>query len=559
MHFTPSHVPETITRLPRVALPAIALLLLLPASSATWYSHGSYEPDTAMDAESGFGWDDPPAPGVRNRIYFNAFTTQTGVWQNPNVGAAQTRMETVGSEYQEAILGVWVDCDQDGYVGKAETLVREYPAVLLLDTSVCPPTNGPSGTWNGQHNYNGWVTELIPIAREFTPSFRTNVADARVYRDISARVWGDAGAPDDDLGPTCAFDALPPGSARTTGRILDHADCYLALMIETTSAREYHGLSDAPLGLAEENSGMSTGLRTSDGKRWAGEAHPLERETLGDENGQSMVKVFDCNGWNPTWITRHEPPGSDLDHLYLEGIDVDVDSVNEGGSLAATLLYYTRVPAQDTNDGSTPCGDTEYDNYQETYGIVEDSTYDFYGSVKDGANWNFRWHAQSRGSGAAFPIGPGRAGTSSDLGIEPLSNACREAHCIPSRWYADLATARKLPSIARADLASGTAELAHAVYRTFYAYVGSGVLSRGLATPGGLGVYGSTACGSFTSGIHGGWQCDSDQWRETYFEYGFESARVGDTFQFRDVDCYDGGNFIGVHLGVAAYGNAPCR
>ena len=50
---------------------------------------------------------------------------------------------------------------------------------------------------------------------------------------------------------------------------------------------------------------------------------------------------------------------------------------------------------------------------------------------------------------------------------------------------------------------------------TYYAYVSpNAITAYGLTLPNGAstGVYGSAACGAFTSGVHNGWQCDANQW-----------------------------------------------
>lgn len=156
-----------------------------------WTSGGDSEPSTIYDGPS-LMW--PSAPTGDGGVYFNVAAVVgaggTGFVVNPNVAALETRNEPVGAETFVATLGVWADCNGDGYVGNLEGAAREYASELLFRTDICPPSSGSESSWNGEHNYNGWVTELIPIGNaETTP------VDLRLYLDASAAVWGDYGRP----------------------------------------------------------------------------------------------------------------------------------------------------------------------------------------------------------------------------------------------------------------------------------------------------------------------------------------------------------------------------
>lgn len=175
---------------------ALVLLMSLAPATASWSWRGSSEPSTDHDGES-FMWRSAPTSLGSRRIYFNvvAFNEPPvgDLGLNPNAGALDTRNENFGAEQHEAMLGVWIDCNRDGYVGMMETALREYPSTALLDWALCPPSYGSKNSWNGDHNYNGWVSELVPIANA-----QVKPTDKRVYRDDSAMVWGDYGKPTPD-------------------------------------------------------------------------------------------------------------------------------------------------------------------------------------------------------------------------------------------------------------------------------------------------------------------------------------------------------------------------
>lgn len=174
---------------------AALLLANVPSSSATWSFQGDAEPSTPYDGPA-FMWGGPAEAGVRGRVYFNVVTLvgSTGAGggvANPNVAALGSRIAPFGAVTHEAMLGVWVDCNQDGDVGLAESAVREYSSALLTDDSLCPPVSGSPNAWvPGAHNYNAWVSEYVPIGNG-----QALATDRRVYRDDEAMVWGDRGRP----------------------------------------------------------------------------------------------------------------------------------------------------------------------------------------------------------------------------------------------------------------------------------------------------------------------------------------------------------------------------
>jgi hypothetical protein len=141
-----------------VAVLAMAILLTAPSALAEWKGRGFYEPDTEFDTTQGWMFANPdvnPDAGIR-QVYFSGYAGQShGVHTafNPNVA-------TTGSQIMpyptivSAFLGVWKDCNSDGFIGLAESAGASmhviqgsapvarydmsYPAALLSDDSVCP-------------------------------------------------------------------------------------------------------------------------------------------------------------------------------------------------------------------------------------------------------------------------------------------------------------------------------------------------------------------------------------------------------------------------------------
>jgi hypothetical protein len=95
-------------------------------------------------------------------------------------------------------------------------------------------------------------------------------------------------------------------------------------------------------------------------------------------------------------------------------------------------------------------------------------------------------------------------------------------------------------------------------YITFYALVSPGaVTAYGLQLPGMTGTYGAEACGSTRTGVLHNWSCDPTTWWRDPTGKDISprdsrtlgpgpdgrgvliDTRIGDTYNMRDVDCYD--------------------
>ncbi|MEA3199691.1 MAG: hypothetical protein QOE90_1119 [Thermoplasmata archaeon] len=206
----------------------LAALLAIPSAGATWGAYGSLEPDTPADREGGLMWAGPPGDAL-DRVYFNVAAVEQvgGAGPSPNSATLGSRVAAEPVEGFVAILGVWVDCNRDGYVGLADGALREYAAQASaaagfpVDPRLCPsfPANHPA-----VHDGDGWVTELLPL--EPVPP-RGTEPDLRVIEDPEARVWGDHVAPGATMPAFCGGpDGYPDAAhARHTGGLLDAATC----------------------------------------------------------------------------------------------------------------------------------------------------------------------------------------------------------------------------------------------------------------------------------------------------------------------------------------------
>lgn len=164
-----------------------------------------------------FGDVGPPG---ENRVYFNVVAVHAGTAANPNSATlGQSRILPEHAYSFEALYGVWVDCNRDGYIGMADTALFEYRSEILIDSSACP---SPS-----PHNQQGWVSEMRFIGRHQgaptnggsnPPSGR----DARVISDYSSAVWGDRGL----AGEPLVFCMKP------TDAVLAAKDCSLQDLVD---------------------------------------------------------------------------------------------------------------------------------------------------------------------------------------------------------------------------------------------------------------------------------------------------------------------------------------
>lgn len=528
-------------------LVSVALLVALfaPAGGATWLSYGTFEPDSPDD--DAWQWHCPPfedaraspdcdldtAP-VRNRIYFNVFrrlAADTVIFNpeltetvNPNVGALQTRNDLPGAYNFGAVFGVWIDCNRDGYIGLAETAAREYHAAVINNgNDVCPDNNGkPRVSWNGEHNYNRWVTELVPIGRErdlFTPDLRTHL-------DPGAKIWGDRGRPGEDVPPPDDGCTTMPrrGDGRSTGGFLYTLDC----RGENGFVHAYNTVASG-VGLAFEDDDP----RDAD--------HPLNQRPeilFGPEDDRrAIAHVQDCDSSPLESTSGLRPVGE---------VNTDPTSWTLAGQANATFEENRVTGTCNTND----------DAGNDLYGRYEVAPPGRRG--KDAAAYNFQYDDSTRGAPPANLVLSGNSGGPGDFGVDLLGGTSEWTARVLEQSGTSL-TRGRIGTDEDADGSDDGLEPAPPPRWTFYADVSDATLNRGLLRPSGDGVYGSEQCTGDTTGVSAGnWDCDKDRWN-----LGSSSAawwaRVHDRYRFRDADCLDGRiGETGIALSPASLSDDTC-
>jgi hypothetical protein len=553
-----------------------ATLLAVPVGIATWSSYGQSEPNTSFDT-SGLMYAEAPLPG-QVRVYFNAYTT-TGSGStkgvSPNVGALGTRMEAGAIEHSYAVLGVWTDCNGDGYIGLAEGAAIEYSNLVpnsctartggaTCFQAVPPGQKCPNWPTTGYNNYNGIVTELIPIVG----GGARPGGDARVIRDPQAAVWGDFGRPTDgaEAGGTCAITPFPRGTAQSSGGLITYADCRSGFMQTWNTAVDAAG-DPAGLRFANDSNGRSGELG--------------QFETLGDRyddpdrNSDPIVKAQDCDSavlvpFEGTPLAQQ----TDSEGIRSPSTDVDPD-----GTIAGTINYTfesgpfpTRQVSAETGPESTSNCDASDDRGDDAYGVIlnEGDFNSVSADNKHESDWNYVPAIMSRGG---VPLGVGHlgaAGDPADMGLTPVDIVAGGLAYDRTEWDGATNFAKGTPGtvVNRGGLSPDDLPdpaLAEGYWITTYARVGAITTGQGVALPGGAATqkYGSTQCGSFTSGIHNGWNCDVSTWNKNPDGSSLPSA--GNilafptlTYQLRDSDCYDGSLGVGVGAQPAFYGERNC-
>ena len=343
-----------------IAILIAAVFLMLPLASAEWKGRGFYEPDTARDRTDGFMWQDPDISPTGSKVYFSAYSTMYPTPFNPNSGTTGSHILQYPTDIH-AILGVWKDCNKDGYIGFADGAFADYPAAAgIHDAAVCPAqsVDPTAADFTPVHNDGMWVRELLVIAPDYLQTAGApqgaepqNNTYAWNIPDESARVWADWDLPESGSKPTCL--ALPGsrGNLQSTGGFLRWADClaqwritgHVNLIANTTGVQAI-AFHDAPKERPDQSGSILN-----------------QPNPWGQESDASLVTAFDCS--NPiifhddTGLTRQridDPTGGELsavfgsdDATYVNLTDdeynfyvsggVGAPAVNPGGSAAGTM------------------------------------------------------------------------------------------------------------------------------------------------------------------------------------------------------------------------------
>lgn len=510
-------------------LPLIALcaLVLVPLGAASWASQGASEPDTWIDRASGFMFSQPdtsPSQAV-SRVYFNGFSgTEAGDGTgfatplSPNAAA----LATAHASYPQrawAMLGVWKDCNHDGYVGSGEQGLLEYRTTLLDATvgertcpagpvPVDPATGAPPEGWTPVHNDGAWVHELFALGwRHREPDGSFVRTDPWTLEDSGLRAWSDDGVPGQPPSETSCRTFAPRGTYHSVGALVAYLDCYDAERVGRAASS-----------LPPQAAPLWT--------RVADVANPW-----GDEGDPAVVGVWDCS--RPIYGQYAPVPLS----IYSPSPRLDTRAVSPAGETSAVLSGFDFCNRATRDDGGTH---VEHVAASAPYALELDEGGDM-GFVRNRTDFALVYDEPVRGSpvGGPWALADGGSG-----------NGILDA---PPFWHSDsVRSASRNPYFSRSTLGPDTVR-----YATYYAWVPVGLVAQyGLSMPGGprAWTYGAEACGAATSGIVNGWQCDRTPWyaegsEPRAHELGGRPSvpgdgvpigpRPGDPYDLRDVDCYD--------------------
>jgi len=542
-----------------VTITAVAMavaFITAPLAAAEWKAFGGYEPDSRYD-DADFNHllkpSEHQAEGKANPLYFNAYLMGRpgfgGGALNPNNAITKSQATFYTSNMWHALLGLWTDCNGDGYVGIAETAAREYRSELLTaaQLAACPSAHKIETKAAGR-TVGILIVEFITVAKE-----GNGIQDSRSIVDPDAMIWGDVGKPFPNPGDVefytpelrCAggTTAGPKGSWEKTGSALNNLEC-------STGRR----------GIAVWNTVVPTVL--GEQYRFTGEhydqpGHPVaEREFFGnDDRKNTYVAWANCDA-GP--VVDLKPLGSDRAG-HGPRPPRSNPQVNTNGNFAGTFNDTYESAIQ--NCKTQAQGDPSKDYDREFYEFIECA------SVKCGlkrgkvyADYNLIYREMSR---SAIPCGP--ATQSQDCGIPALNGILGSSTFgANSFWSATDGAGGPSSTYNTRDLAEG--KLTRASYYTFYANVGANTLARG-DTPGGASEYGAAFCGSGgyeqtgATQFHFGWDCNKHNWNKGGDgTITFAFAAPGQPYQFRDVDCFDGTLVKGTPLTVSAqkFSDEPC-
>ena len=515
-----------------------ALMLALPLASADWSGRGFYEPDTARDKQGNFMWLDPyTAPGNGlGRVYFSIYTSQygyvAGTIGNPNLATTGTAIMAYPTDFH-AILGIWKDCNGDGYIGMApEGVIADYRSELLSDTTICPPQNVnpflPGFT--PVHNDGRWVRELLVIGPDVMTAGGedTTTPNDNPWNivDEDARIWMDFDQPEDRTYRTCISLPYSKDNLESTGGFLRFADCHTgwaiaetATEVGKTTGMDELRFDDAP----EDRPDQSGSILNQD-------------NPYGRESDDTMVNAWDCSQ-PPNSQTVSDPTGGQLEPVFGEDeTTVNVTrapaaspGVNPDGSPAGTI--------NETEETTGPVGDCNRDDSGSNGYVVHDRVDTDQEASPVARRGSDFWFEYSEGASACTPSIAGVQVCNPQFdNPQALGLHGANSQQFGNSWYGlpGFVTSRN-PYVSR-----DTLEPWGAMYATGYAYVNPSAVPAG-ALKGGLGVYGSPHCNGLVA-LDEWWECNPDNWyvdsEGNSIQRNFQ-VKVGAEYNLLDIDCYD--------------------
>ena len=517
---------------------------ILPVAAAGWKYRGMNEPDTAFDELNMWVDTDTTTGTAGGRVYFTGFQHSNFVNVNPNVAALGSRMQQQGSASHSVMLGMWKDCNKDGYIGFGEPGLLEYRTTLLIDTSVCPAvavdvSNPPSPY---PFNDGGWVREFIWIGANqntIVIGKEHHATNPTIVAVPGTEVWFDWGLPNAVPGTTCPISG--GWTLRNVGGLLQWGDCFTNYQV----VRNLNNVQDTtglPVGgwdmkdlrnsdntLNVENPAWPV-LYGDDGDGFV--EGPMGRDhNQSSQNAPRAVTVWDCSDNDAPALapsTDVNPSGSvyePLNETYNVATTDRCKAANRDDALSNNHLAYVWLDAN-TEGTSALAG-------------------------KDEPSDVFTWADGSRRlapqvtAGVLGPFGPADMGT----------NVYRDDGPIGPAWRANTAWTQQPMLVNRDGLQPTPGQ-----YMTYYAKLGS---------TDGLNLFSDVVqtygpdCGSGAE-IVGGWRCDPEAWEERCVKQGAVIGvciTIGEAYHLRDIDCFDNRLVAGlpVYASLAQLSDAgPC-
>lgn len=521
---------------------ALLTILVVATSSgalAAWSGKGTTEPSTRLDLEGFMPTmpDQDPNPAVRV-VYFNGFTTTgspvatTGIQHNAAVVGSAIQLPYAATY---AILGVWKDCNGDGYMGSGETAWR-YPVALLPDPATCPVSvTFPT------HNDGAWVYEFQPIT--WNNASRSACCDKNSFVDNKALVWLDSGRPT-DLFPAPPCQPVPPRFYNQTGAMLARADCetgYAATLVVNALAPEALRFDDVP-----------------DGRQGESRSALNQRIPTGDETDKPYVSVFDCTS-SPATEHSFANPAGPTQETRVTAFGATLATVP---GLPAYVNFSTYTPnlAPGANPDGSAWGTARHaQTYNVFYGAACDPTY----------TTAAKHHCLVVGPCEApgYTAHRGRTQPNAMLHSEPSPDPYARdpaaqvleqwTHFVHGGMTRQFWAGGPLPTPAPLTRAATPFD---AQYYTYYARVSQeAIASYALTMPPGTGVYGEEACRQSALDGKVRFVCDASQWWKTLDGRDINAtnspalalyssmcsrecdprASVFQAYNLRDVDCLD--------------------
>lgn len=525
----------------RILTPLIVLAVLAPLAQGSWSSFGAWEPDTPHDEAGGWMFvdaDHSADTGV-GRIYFNAFAVIDGgaaALVMPNVGSVGSRLLPSSNLGYAAVLGVWKDCNLDETIGAAEVGLWSYSRFLLPARSPC--------SIGSPYLRDDMVQEFIQVA----PYAQAGEPGLTIV-DESAAIWGDFGRPGVSVHHDCVQLPPPSGTTSRTGSLLRYADCQLGYRgahaidaVARFAAREDLMFNDPRHPEESCRNMLNQPIRLwggPDGCAAPGDPPGL----LEKDSGEPAFEVWDCADDAERTEIRDPLAPSDsrgpLGGVSVPALGVDVWLADERGA-------YHRVPpsreptatthgsfydgARDFESGlAHDCGRANADEIDLRTMVEHDIAANDPSRRKRSSDFVMSFAHDLDGDGLVQRTA---------RGVLQETPAGTPAWGARSWWRSDYVYG---PPTFNGVTIGPDLQPVGASYFTFYASISLDALGWMEVAASAHGIYGAEVCGSATTGVVEGWDCDPEHWWNAQLG-GTSNPRgrpVGYPYLVRDTDCYD--------------------